>query len=78
MPRPASRLGTDTALWASFWTLAAGFVAAGLGGAIGGALSRGRHVRAEIRSSSSMSDTTVLDEEPPKRVDRETSSSRAS
>jgi hypothetical protein len=70
-------LGTDTALWASFWTLAGGFVAAGLGGAIGGALSRGRHVRAEIRGSS-VSDTTVMDEEPPKRVDRDTSSARAS
>jgi hypothetical protein len=31
----------STALWASFWTLAGGFFAAGIGGALGGAMSRG-------------------------------------
>jgi hypothetical protein len=74
-------LGTDTALWASFWTLAGGFVAAGLGGAIGGAMSRGGSVRAEIQRSVD-GDPVVLDEdqdedEAPKRVDRETSSARS-
>ncbi|HEV8565202.1 MAG TPA: hypothetical protein VGR41_09820 [Actinomycetota bacterium] len=70
-------LGADTALWASFWTIAGGFFAAGLGGAIGGAMSRGRNVRADIRRSTA-TDPVVLDEEPPKRVDRDSSSSRAS
>jgi hypothetical protein len=70
-------LGTDTALWASFWTLSGGFVAAGLGGAIGGSLSRRRFVRMEIRRSSS-GEPTVVSEEPPMRVDRDSSSSRAS
>jgi hypothetical protein len=46
--------GADTALWAGFWTILGGFVAAGIGGAIGGALSRG--VRTRTR-------TLVLDEE---------------
>ena len=30
--------GVDTALWASFWTILGGFLASGLGGLIGGAL----------------------------------------
>jgi hypothetical protein len=30
--------GVDTALWASFWTILGGFLASGLGGMIGGAL----------------------------------------
>ena len=34
--------GADTAMWATFWTVLGGFVAAGLGGAIGGAMSPGR------------------------------------
>ena len=42
-----------TALWAGFWTILGGFVAAGVGGAIGGAMSRG--VRTRTR-------TVVLDE----------------
>ena len=31
--------GVDTALWASFWTILGGFLASGLGGMIGGAIS---------------------------------------
>jgi hypothetical protein len=42
-----------TALWAGFWTILGGFVAAGIGGALGGAMSRG--VRTRTR-------TVVLDE----------------
>ena len=30
--------GVDTALWASFWTILGGFIASGLGGLIGGAI----------------------------------------
>jgi hypothetical protein len=30
--------GVDTALWASFWTILGGFIASGLGGLIGGAV----------------------------------------
>jgi hypothetical protein len=37
--------GADTALWAGFWTILGGFVAAGLGGAIGGGMSRGIRTR---------------------------------
>jgi hypothetical protein len=43
----------ETALWAGFWTILGGFVAAGVGGAVGGAMSRG--VRTRTR-------TVVLDE----------------
>lgn len=35
----------ETALWAGFWTILGGFIAAGLGGAIGGAMSRGVRTR---------------------------------
>jgi hypothetical protein len=42
--------GADTALWASFWTLVVGFVAAGFGGAIGGLMTRGdRYARSDVR-----------------------------
>lgn len=37
--------GAETALWAGFWTILGGFVAAGIGGAIGGAMSRGVRTR---------------------------------
>ena len=33
-------IGSDTALWTTFWTLLGGFVAAGIGGMIGGAMTR--------------------------------------
>ena len=33
-----SSSGVDTALWASFWTILGGFIASGLGGLIGGAI----------------------------------------
>jgi len=42
-----------TALWAGFWTILGGFIASGIGGAIGGSMSRG--VRTRTR-------TVVLDE----------------
>lgn len=42
--------GGATALWASFWTLVGGFVAAGLGGAIGGAASRGERTDVGMRT----------------------------
>jgi hypothetical protein len=50
--------GAETALWAGFWTILGGFVAAGIGGSIGGAMSRG--VRTRTR-------TVVLDEEEDRR-----------
>ena len=36
----ALTFGSDTALWTTFWTLLGGFVAAGIGGMIGGAMTR--------------------------------------
>lgn len=43
----------DTALWASFWTLVGGFVAAGLGGLIGGAIT--------MPANASLQGTTVVE-----------------
>lgn len=40
----------ETALWVSFGTIVAGFVAAGIGGAIGGAISRGRVAKRRNRT----------------------------
>jgi hypothetical protein len=50
--------GAETALWAGFWTILGGFVAAGIGGAVGGAMSRG--VRTRTR-------TVVVDEAADRR-----------
>ena len=36
----ALTIGADTTLWTTFWTLLGGFVAAGIGGMIGGAMTR--------------------------------------
>lgn len=51
----------ETALWAGFWTILGGFVAAGIGGAVGGAMSRG--VRTRTR-------TVVLDEAADRQDDQ--------
>ena len=40
-----SSSGVDTALWASFWTILGGFVASGLGGLIGGAITMPANAR---------------------------------
>ena len=37
--------GVDTALWASFWTILGGFIASGLGGLIGGAITMPANAR---------------------------------
>jgi hypothetical protein len=73
-------LGADTTLWAVFWTIAGGFVAAGLGGAIGGALSRGRKVRTEVRSSTDHEPVVVhdADEDDHAHDEREVAGSRTS
>jgi hypothetical protein len=42
----AGVIGTQHSLWATFWTILGGFVAAGLGGLIGGAAARERGVTA--------------------------------
>ena len=42
--------GVDDALWASFWTILGGFVAAGLGGLIGGAVTR--PANAQVQSTA--------------------------
>jgi hypothetical protein len=49
-------VGNVNALWATFWTILGGFVAAGLGGAIGGAMAREPGVVA-----TSEADPTVVD-----------------
>ena len=51
--------GPDDAIWATFWTIIGGFVAAGLGGMIGGAMTR----------STTKVDTTVPP--PPTRAYRD-------
>ena len=45
-----------SALWASFWTILGGFVAAGLGGAIGGAVARQPGVTAESSARTDADD----------------------
>ena len=50
-------VSADTsALWASFWTILGGFVAAGLGGAIGGALAREPGVAGESSARTDADD----------------------
>ena len=49
-------VGNANALWATFWTILGGFVAAGLGGAIGGAMARETGVVA-----TSETEPTVVD-----------------
>jgi hypothetical protein len=41
--------GSDTALWATFWSIVGGFIAAAIGGAIGGAMALARRPEALTR-----------------------------
>ena len=50
-------VSADTStLWASFWTILGGFVAAGLGGAIGGAVARQPGMTAESSARTDADD----------------------
>jgi hypothetical protein len=72
-------LGADTTLWAVFWTIAGGFFAAGLGGAIGGAFSRERKVRTDVRATAEGEPVVVHDDdEDHSHEEREVAGSRAS
>jgi len=51
----------NAALWATFWTILGGFVAAGIGGAIGGATSPGARTREVGRTTPA--DTVVVDDD---------------
>jgi hypothetical protein len=53
------------ALWGTFWTILGGFVAAGLGGAIGGAMTRSpdRIVRMDDERVTTRRDPVVVDED---------------
>jgi hypothetical protein len=53
------------ALWGTFWTILGGFVAAGLGGAIGGAMTRAddRVVRVDDERVTTRRDPVVMDED---------------
>jgi peptidoglycan/LPS O-acetylase OafA/YrhL len=70
--------GSDTALWATFWSIVGGFVAASIGGAIGGAMARTRRPeavthsdridRAPVDPPSSRERTVVVDGDDDSRV----------
>lgn len=49
----------STVLWASFWTLVGGFVAAGIGGAIGGAGSRGERTHERTVTRTDLDDLSA-------------------
>ena len=54
-------VGNVNALWASFWTILGGFVAAGLGGAIGGAVARQPGVVATTEAASTVEEVDDQD-----------------
>jgi len=54
--------GVDTALWASFWTILGGFVASGLGGLIGGAITMPANAQLGPMSAERTVDVTDRDE----------------
>ena len=56
-------VGNVDALWASFWTILGGFVAAGLGGAIGGAVDREPGVVATTQAASTVEEVDHRDHE---------------
>jgi len=65
-------VGNVNALWASFWTILGGFVAAGLGGAIGGAVARQPGVMATTEAAPTVEDVDDHDH------DRDTHHARVS
>jgi hypothetical protein len=68
----------DAALWATFWSLLGGFFAAGIGGAFGGAFSRGRKARTKTVTEGSrrMSDVPPRRDEDTVVVDGDTADTR--
>jgi hypothetical protein len=59
--------GSDGTLWVTFWTLLGGFIAAGIGGMIGGAFTRAESVDTPV---------IVRDATPPQTVQRTTTPTR--
>ena len=57
-----SSSGVDTALWASFWTILGGFIASGLGGLIGGAITM--PANAQLGPMTAERTVDVTDDEP--------------
>jgi len=56
-------VGNANALWATFWTILGGFVAAGLGGAIGGAVAREPGVVATSETEPTVVDVNDHDDD---------------
>jgi len=61
--------GVDTALWASFWTILGGFLASGLGGLIGGALTMPANAQLAPVTSERTVDVTDHDEDVDDDID---------
>ena len=51
------------ALWGTFWTILGGFVAAGIGGVIGGAVTRDADRIVRVDGATTVPDRTVVDED---------------
>jgi hypothetical protein len=65
--------GSDGTLWVTFWTLLGGFVAAGIGGMIGGALTRSEthDVPVVVRDAAPVPQRPITRATMPARVDEE-------
>jgi hypothetical protein len=62
--------GVDTALWASFWTILGGFLASGLGGMIGGALTMPANARlASVERTADEEDEEIHDDDVDEDID---------
>lgn len=62
--------GVDTALWASFWTILGGFLASGLGGMIGGALTMPANARlASVQRTADEEHEEIHDDDVDEDID---------
>jgi hypothetical protein len=61
--------GVDTALWASFWTILGGFIASGLGGLIGGAITMPANAQLSPMAAQRTVDVTDHDRDIDEDVD---------
>ena len=61
--------GVDTALWASFWTILGGFLASGLGGLIGGAVTMPANAQLAPMTAERTVDVTDHDEDVDDDID---------
>jgi hypothetical protein len=59
----------DSALWTTFWTILGGFVAAGLGGMIGGAMTRAERRGPAVVRSEPRTDVVRVADEPMTRTE---------